>query len=154
MKKSTLIISTLAIVLGCSNAYAEGFTYETTQSSSKTIGGVGQSGMEAMGTHATGKSTTTNEDGTKTVSDWECVSMANPTNSKIFDAHMACDVVDKDGSFSLVLGCQVINPEDGTASCVGGMKGKTGAYKDRYGNFSQISKGGTGNGKGSGQWFD
>lgn len=41
---------------------------------------------------------------------------------------------------------------DGDTGYVGGMKGKTGAYEDRYGNFSQI---GTGDPSvGSGQWIE
>lgn len=154
MKKSTLPITLLAIMLTCGTASAQSFTYQSSQTKSTVVGGVGPTGTEAMGAYVEGKTNIVNADGTKTKSSFACVSMANPNNSKIFDTHMACDVTASDGTFSLVIGCQVISEDGSKTSCVGGMKGKTGAYKDRYGNFSQYSTDGEGNSKGSGQWFE
>lgn len=74
-----------------------------------------------------------------------------PKGSKLFDVHMAYNIKMKDGIFGFLVGCNMTNADDDTGY-VGGMKGKTGAYEDRYGNFSQI---GTGDPSvGSGQWIE
>ena len=141
------------MMLTCGTASAQSFTYESSQTKSTAVGGVGSTGTEAMGAYVEGKSKVVNADGTKIKTSFVCVSMASPINSKIFDAHMACDVTDSTGTFSLVIGCQMMNKDGSKTSCVGGMKGKTGVYKDRNGNLSQYSTDSNGNAKGSGQWF-
>ncbi|NNC37866.1 MAG: hypothetical protein EX271_03005 [Acidimicrobiales bacterium] len=152
MKKSTLTLTLLATVLVCGTAQAESFTYEATQTSFKTIGGVGPDGTQYVGGYAEGESTAVREDGRKTKSTFVCVSTSQPPNAKIFDYHMMCDITEGESSFSAVFGCQ-INSEDGSeSSCVGGMTGKTGDYAGRRGNVSSYGKDGTS--KGSGQWFD
>jgi hypothetical protein len=152
MKKTTLILSTLAIVLSAGTAYAEGFTYVSTATTTKTVGGIGPTGTDYMGGYAEGTSKVVREDGTKLKASYVCVSTGQPGNSKIFDVHMACDITAEDGTFSMVAGCQIMNEDGGEMSCVGGMQGKTGAYEGRSGNLSQHAKDGTS--KGSGQWFD
>ena len=152
MKKSTLILTTLAMVLAGSTAAAESFTYTSTQTEVTQVGGAGPDGTAGAGSIAKGKSEAVREDGTKTKSTYTCVSLMQPADARIFHIHMSCNVDADDGTFTLIAGCNFYSEDRTEVGCVGGMKGKTGAYENRNGNLSQHSKDGTS--KGSGQWFD
>lgn len=151
MQKTTLLVGVIAIIFSASTASAQSFTFKSDQTSSSQFGGTGASGMEGLGGHTQGKVTFTDASGDNNKGSYECVSMASPKNSKLFDMHVSCNVETKDGDFALILGCTVMGTE-GEAACVGGMKGKTGMYENKYGNFSQQTKGDKG--MGSGQWFE
>lgn len=144
MKKSTLIIGVIVIAFSASTAHAQSFTYTAKNSASSQIGDIGtQSKGEVKFTYASGKK----ETGT-----YECVSMKSPKNSKMFYFHLSCQTKVNDGSFSLIYGCDDLKAKGADVSCIGEMKGKTGAYKNKQGNLSQYEK----NGEiiGSGQWFE
>lgn len=151
MFKSILTIATTTIVLGFGTAHAGHFSFEAKNSDLTVIGGTGPSGTGYVGTHSSGTVKTIKADGSEVDGTWECVSMASPINSKIFDTHMACTVKNSDGNFTLIQGCQMMNEDGSESSCVGGLQGKTGAYKGKDGNFSQYGKGDKVSG--SGQWF-
>ncbi len=84
-----------------------------------------------------------------------CSSMTNPPN-ETFAAGTRCDVTEKDGStFAIYAGCNFVNKERTESICLGGLIGKTGAYKDRAGTISWNQKQSgpsTGAATGAGVW--
>ena len=146
MKKSTLAIGIIALAFSASAAHAQSFTYTANDAVNTQIGDTGGlASGEVKFTHASGEK----ETGT-----YECVSMPSPEDSSIFDLHITCQTEMNDGSYSLVFGCNAVEVEgERLSSCVGSMKGKTGAYENKRGNLSQYSKE-QGKNIGVGQWFE
>ena len=152
MIKSIMYLVLTAAVIGIGTAQAQTFTFESKSDDAIVVGGVGPQGAGYVGTYGTGSSVATNADGSKNKSTSKCISMMQPPNNQMFDAHVACDVTSDTGSFSLIAGCTVLNRESNEMSCVAGLTGKTGDLEGRSGAASWQAKGNIS--KGTGQWHE
>ena len=152
MIKSTIYLTFVMLVLGVGAANAQTFTFEGKGDEPTVVGGVGPKGDTYIGTYGTGNEVAINADGSKVKSTSKCVSMTQPPNANIFDAHVVCDVSGTDGTFSIVAGCNSTNAEAREMNCVGGMTGKTGELEGRSGTISWRAKGDVS--KGTGQWHE
>ena len=152
MSKLIIYLTFTMVVLGVGTANAQYFTFEGKNDPATVVGGVGPKGEGAIGTFGTGSSVATNADGSKMKSTSTCVSLTQPANNHIFDAHLVCDLESADATFMVIAGCNVINAESRELSCVGGMAGKTGDLEGRRGTVSWHAKGDVA--KGAGQWHE
>jgi hypothetical protein len=144
----TLLTSLASAVLVASPAFAAGpltMTFTSTNGPATMVG----NGQYA-GWYYSGTSVTTWADGKKTNSNFTCVATTNPPSDRIFDVTTVCDATGAEGNFSMVWGCNALNPEKTANGCVGGFDGKSGMYagKRGAGTFSGTMTGGTG----TGQW--
>jgi hypothetical protein len=128
------------------------FTFESARVTPVTVGGISPTGAPYGGNYLTGTSKAKYENGKMTTSKYTCISMTQPPNDSIFKAHMMCDVVEADGTFTVVMGCQFLKADGSDMSCLGGMQGKTGVYKGRNGSMTNHSTGSKASG--TGQWFN
>ena len=104
------------------------------------------------GAYWTGASTVTMADGSVNESTFTCVSTSQPPRDSIFMVHGVCDGTGADGDYTVYSGCNIMDPEAGEMSCVGGLIGKSGNYAGRRGVLTIHSKGGAS--AGTGQWFE
>jgi len=150
--KKILMASILAISVCATTAYAETFTFKSTNGDETQVGGTTPEGMNYGGSYWTGTGTSTNASGKKIKYSYKCISLAQPPRDAIFMLHGSCNVAAEDGNFSTVMGCNVLDAETREVSCVGGLNGETGAYEGRRGNYTNHAK--EGKSKGTGQWFE
>ena len=149
-KDITKLIAILAFASGGA-ANAESFTFESQMDAPPvSVGGARADGSRYGGNYFTGTSAGTASNGTKTQTKYTCISMTTPPTDSIFKMHSICDVTSNEGNYAVVLGCDILGPEEN--SCIGGMYGKTGIYKGRRGNITTHGKGAKGNG--TGQWIN
>lgn len=66
--------------------------------------------------------------------------------------HGVCDGASEDGDYTVYTGCNFLDAEMTTMSCVGGLIGKTGDLAGRTGTVTLYSKGSASNG--TGQWHE
>ena len=146
MKKTILFAAMICIPGVAHAADPEAFTV-VVEGSSTTMIGV-ENGP--WGVHVTNTGRTTWADGTVTTDTGECVGMGQPPNDSLFQAHQICNVEGKEGSFTVLMGCNPDPTNEGAMGCVGQMWGKTGIYKGRGGGITMYAK--DGKGHGAGQW--
>lgn len=115
--------------------------YKTTGGDSTNVGTA-----ESMGNMQVGTSVVTMDDGSSRNENWTCIGTSQPPNAKIFDMHFVCDIGSDAGTYSVSYGCQVLNPENETLGCVGGLRGKTGVYEGMGGATTWSGTNGTGMG--------
>ena len=135
----------------CGGALAQTFTFESTSEEPTTLGASTPEGSVA-GAYWTGAYTVTQADGTVSNSTFTCVSTSQPPRDSIFMVHGVCDGTGPEGDYTVYSGCNILNPEAGEMSCVGGLIGKSGDYEGRRGVLTIHSKGGAS--VGTGQWFE
>jgi len=152
MIKSILTAAVILPFLAATTAHAQNFTYESSANDPLIVGGIGPSGNDYLGAYWTSENTTQLDDGTTRKSNSVCVSMRQPPNNQIFDSHIACEVTVSDGTFSAVFGCTLLDAKTNEMSCVGGLRGKSGAYKGKMGTITNYVK--NGSSKGTGQWYE
>ncbi len=132
-------------------ASAQTFTFEATDDGQATTVGAARPDGTPFGARVwTGKSIA-DMGGRKISTTYTCMSMTQPPNDSIFQAHAMCDVTAPDGTYSLLMGCNFQNKEATIGSCLGGSFGKTGAYVGKTGNMAIYTK--AGKATGTGQWF-
>lgn len=137
--------------LFCAGAFAQAFTFSSTSETPTTVGATTPQGS-VSGAHWTGTTTTTYADGTKGESAFKCVSTSQPPRDSIFMVHGVCDGASEDGNSTVYTGCNFMDAEMTTMSCVGGLIGKTGPLAGRTGTVTIYSKGRTSTG--TGQWHE
>lgn len=130
---------------------ADTFTFQTLDSNTVTVGSDGTGRNPYSGSYLTGTSEAAFANGTNIAGNYTCVSMTQPPTDRLFDAHMLCDVTDSQGSYSVTLGCTIIDAATVNWSCVGGLYGKSGAYAGRGGTLTNHSVGDAATG--TGQWY-
>ena len=135
----------------CGGALAQTFTFQSTSEEPTTVGATTPEGSVA-GAYWTGASTVTMADGSVNESTFTCVSTSQPPRDSIFMVHGVCDGTGADGDYTVYSGCNIMDPEAGEMSCVGGLIGKSGNYAGRRGVLTIHSKGGAS--VGTGQWFE
>ncbi|HAE27385.1 MULTISPECIES: hypothetical protein [Hyphomonas] len=135
----------------CGGALAQTFTFQSTSEEPTTVGATTPEGSVA-GAYWTGASTVTMADGSVNESTFTCVSTSQPPRDSIFMVHGVCDGTGADGDYTVYSGCNIMDPEAGEMSCVGGLIGKSGNYAGRRGVLTIHSKGGAS--AGTGQWFE
>lgn len=138
-----------AAISFCDNASAQSFTSTTTISAPMaSVGGVRDDGTAygAMATTNTGETTT---EGKTTKATGTCIRMSQPPRDAIFDFHVMCNNEDAMGTWTISLGCSDLGSN--IRSCVGNMRGLTGAYAKRKGNIATYGEGQTSTA--AGQWF-
>jgi hypothetical protein len=86
--------------------------------------------------------------GNKGTNNFSCISMTQPANSQIFNAHMMCNISDASGTYTSAWGCS--GQQATGMACVGRLMGQTGAYAGRMGTISGSGKGMAQTG--AGQW--
>jgi hypothetical protein len=128
------------------------FTFESTSEAPVSVGGISPTGARYGGNYLTGTSKAKYENGKMTTSKYTCISMTQPPTDAIFKVHMMCDVDEAGNTFTAVMGCQFLKADGSEMSCIGGMQGKTGAYKGRSGSMTNHSTGSKASG--TGQWFN
>jgi hypothetical protein len=150
MKTRISAIIALALVTSAATVSAQTFSY-TSKSNPPTmaVGGVAPDGVPFGAQSVTGTTETMMGDKTVTAS-FKRISMTQPANDKIFDAHMMCDVTANDGTFTSAWGCNTMG--EGAQACVGRLLGQTGVYAKRYGSVT--SQNTAGSAVGAGQWFE
>ena len=135
----------------CGGALAQTFTFQSTSEEPTTVGATTPEGSVA-GAYWTGASTVTMADGSVNERTFTCVSTSQPPRDSIFMVHGVCDGTGADGDYTVYSGCNIMDPEAGEMSCVGGLIGKSGNYAGRRGVLTIHSKGGAS--AGTGQWFE
>ena len=135
----------------CGGALAQTFTFQSTSEEPTTVGATTPEGSVA-GAYWTGASTVTMADGSVNESTFTCVSTSQPPRDSIFMVRGVCDGTGADGDYTVYSGCNIMDPEAGEMSCVGGLIGKSGNYAGRRGVLTIHSKGGAS--AGTGQWFE
>lgn len=150
MKTHISAIIALALITSATTASAQAFSYSSKSNPPMmAVGGVAPDGVPFGAQSVTG-STETMMGGKTVSSTFKCISMTQPGNDKIFDAHMMCDVTASDGTFTSAWGCNTMGKDQ--QACVGRLLGQTGAYANRYGSVTTHNKAGVG--AGAGQWFE
>jgi len=129
---------------------ADTFVFTSKTSSQLQLGSDGTGPNPYSGAYLTGTTKTTFADGSTKAAKFTCVSMTQPPSGKIFDLHMLCDATDSDGTYSATMGCNIIDAATANFSCIGGLYGKTGAYKGRGGTLTNHAVGDSATG--TGQW--
>lgn len=130
---------------------ADTFTFTSQSSNEVGVGNDGTGSVPYFGGYFVGTSQTALADGSKRAGNYTCVSMSQPTNDKLFDIHMLCDVTDSEGSYSATLGCTVIDAATTNWSCIGGLYGESGAYEGRFGTLTNHTVEDAASG--TGQWY-
>lgn len=146
-----LVAFGLASGLFCAGAFAQTFTFSSTSETPTTVGATTPQGSVA-GAYWTGTTTTTYADGTKGESSFKCVSTSQPPRDSIFMVHGVCDGASEDGNYTVYTGCNFMDAEMTTMSCVGGLIGKSGDLAGRTGTLTIYSKDSTSTG--TGQWHE
>lgn len=150
--KKTIAFAIMVIGVGTASiAHAGTSTYTTTGGAMTRVGTETPDGGMFGGSLQVGTSVQTMADGSKSDESWTCIGVSQPPHDKIFDQHVACDVTSAAGDYSIIFGCDNIS-KDGKQGCVGGLYGKTGAYKGKGGATTWAGKDGTG--VGTAQWND
>ncbi len=130
---------------------ADTFTFTSEATSEVSIGSEGTGPNPYSAAYFTGNFTTALANGSSAKGTYICIAMTQPPAGKLFDMHMLCDGTDNRGTYSLTMGCTVINAKNSNWSCIGGMYGKSGGYAGKRGSLTNY----TVNGKatGTGQWY-
>lgn len=138
----------LAALAVSSAANGQTFTFNSTATPPSTVvGGVAPDGR-AFGAQAFSGTSDIMMDGKASKSAFKCITMTQPANDQVFNAHMMCDVAAPDGNFTSAWGCTIAGKDE--LSCIGRMLGQTGVYAKRYGTISSHGKGQMS--YGTGQW--
>lgn len=146
--RSTLIAGALCALTICSAASAQTFTYKSTANPpAMTVGGVAPDGRP-FGANGFSGTSEAMMNGKAMSSSFKCIEMTQPANDQIFNAHMMCDVVAADGTYTSAWGCTILGKDE--QSCVGRLLGQTGAYAKRSGSITGHAKGMMSTG--TGQW--
>jgi hypothetical protein len=142
-------------LIGASAAHAQPaadtFVFTSKANSQVLLGSDGTGTNPYSGAYFTGTTTGTMADSSTISAKYTCISMTQPPSGKIFDLHMLCDATDSTGTYSAVMGCTIIDAATANLSCIGGLYGKTGAYKGRGGTLTNHALGDSATG--TGQWF-
>lgn len=150
MHKHVSAMIALALIASASTASAQTFSYTSKSNAPMmAVGGVTPDGVPFGAQSLTG-TTETMMGGKSTSASFKCITMTQPTNDKLFDAHMMCDVTAPDGTFTSAWGCDFMGPD--AQACVGRLLGQTGVYAKRYGSVTSQNK--AGSAVGSGQWSE
>lgn len=140
----------LALISGATTVAAQTFSYTSKNDApAMSVGGVSPDG-EPFGAQSVTGTSEMMMGGKKSTATFKCISMTQPANDKIFDAHMMCDVADSDGTFTSAWGCTMLANDQ--QACVGRLLGQTGAYTKRSGSVTSQNK--AGSVVGAGQWFE
>ena len=151
MKTLGAAFAAIMLVASATAASAQSFTFEATDDGQGTTVGATRPDGSPFGARMwTGKSIG-DMGGRKTSTTYTCISMSQPPNDSIFQAHAVCDVTAPDGTYSLLMGCNFRNKDATIGSCLGGSFGKTGAYVGKAGTVTVYTK--AGKTTGTGQWF-
>jgi hypothetical protein len=156
--KTTAMAAIAAIALLGQSAFAQTspsgdmtFTFTSTSNPLNNIGGDGKNGVPYSGSSWTGSTTGMMADGRKLSSTFSCVMMSQPPNDTLFQTHALCDIKSADGTYSVAMGCELLNPATMEASCIGALYGTGGAYAGKRGSVTNHVKSGVAHG--TGQWF-
>lgn len=121
-------------------AHAETFSFTTTSETISQIIIPLPRGGVAAASWIKGSSTGVDSKGTDVSGTYVCSGRTNPPNDT-FHLGTLCDVTGKGGdAFSIYAGCSFLNKERTESSCVGGLVGKAGTYKDRKGTITWHGK--------------
>lgn len=149
MKARFYAIIAVAALAGTNSVSAQSFTWTATLSPPTTaVGGVAPDGRP-FGATVTASTSEGMFDGRMVKASSKCISMTQPANAQIFNAHMMCDTAAPDGTYTSYWGCTILGPTE--QSCIGGMLGLTGAYAKRSGSITGHIKGNAATG--TGQWI-
>lgn len=150
---SAAVAACALIAAGVAHAQpaADTFVFASKSSSRVLLGSDGTGPNPYSGAYLTGTTKATMADGSTRTANYTCISMTQPPSGKIFDLHMLCDATDSDGTYSAVMGCTIIDAATANFSCIGGLYGKTGAYKGRGGTLTNHAIGDSATG--TGQWY-
>lgn len=148
MKARVFGMISLVFLTSASIVSAQSFTYTSKSNPPTMVVGGAPAGGPPFGAQAWSGSSEAMMDGKKLTNSFTCISMSQPANARIFDAHMMCNISDSAGTYTSAWGCSG-QPATGT-SCVGRLLGQTGAYANRGGVIAGSGKGAMQTG--SGQW--
>ena len=130
---------------------AETFTFTSQANSEVSVGSDGTGPNPYFAAYVTGTFTTAFAGGENVNGNYTCISMTQPPAGKIFDFHMLCDGTDSRGTYSITMGCTVLDSATNDWSCIGGIYGKSGGYSGKRGTLTNRSVGGEASG--TGQWY-
>lgn len=149
MKAIFYFVASVGVIACCGTASAQSFTYNSTASAPSTsVGGVRDDGT-AYGAQVSASTAEAMMDGKMMKSTSKCITMTQPAKASIFDSHMMCNTEDATGTWTSSWGCSNVGTT--VISCIGGMRGLTGAYAKRRGNVTAQIKGNMATG--AGEWF-
>jgi hypothetical protein len=149
MKVTSIIVGAMVLAFSSSAAQAQNFVFEAAANPATTVGGPDFRGNPVVGAFWTGTSTVTWADGKKTTDKYTCISVTQPVNDKVFDAHTVCDGSGADGTYTSVWGCQYTSKDMMSMACFGGLTGRTGKYAGRGGTMTFMGRNGSGSGTGT-----
>lgn len=141
-------MTSLVLLASASVVSAQSFTYTSKSNPPAMAVGGAPAGGPAFGAQAWSGTSEAMMDGKKLTNNFTCITMSQPANARIFDAHMMCNISDANGTYTSAWGCS--GQQATGIACVGRLLGQTGAYANRSGVISGSGKGVMQTG--SGQW--
>lgn len=150
MFRGTLVLAACVAAVSSTAAMAQSFTFQSqAEAPAMVVSSTGPDGKPFGAAAVSGAGETSWADGKKSKYTYKCISMSQPPRDAIYMSHMMCDVTAPDGNFVATFGCNAISADE--MGCVGGLRGKSGAYSGRRGNLTSHGK--ANKSTGTGAWY-